>query len=75
MYYLVYTKQKPAYGIVGLETMVFQSRREVLNYAIEAHIRLNEYDTVIIGPNGIERGSSDPHAELEKLEVANVEKV
>ena len=73
MHYLVYTKQKPQYGLVGLETMVFQSRREVLNYAIESHIRLNEYDTVIIGPNGIERGCSDPHEELEKLGVPNGE--
>ena len=79
MHYLIFLKQKPHMAEPGIEVREFESRRELLVYAIENRVKLHAERTAIIGPQGLERGSADPHAELlqavaaEQKEKAKVE--
>ena len=71
MHHLVYSKQINPYGDVELICKSFPSRKDLLIWALGARIRLYKKRTIIIGPDGEERGCPDIHAELEAMEANN----
>ena len=67
-YFLIYTKQLNPQGDVEFLVREFDSRKDLLIWARDNRIKTWRNRSVIIGPNGQERGCADIHAELERLE-------
>jgi len=64
VHHLIYTKRNPLTGEIELVCRSFPGRKELLEYALDCGIKLYRGRTLIIGPEGEERGCPDIRAEL-----------